>query len=120
MDIIKEIINCETNKKFIKVHDDGRIEIPDVIFYVLYESGDTDVVGCCLGDVYPQIAGEVDNEGCRLLGFLESYYVDEYFNYLEGECDDALGSAKAFVKEVKKLLPYLRINESVDEWMKEH
>ena len=30
MDIIKEIINCETNKKFIKTHDDGRIEIPDV------------------------------------------------------------------------------------------
>lgn len=27
MDIIKEIINCETNKKFIKAHDDGRIEI---------------------------------------------------------------------------------------------
>lgn len=53
MDIIKEIINCETNKKFIEAHDDGRIEIPDVIFYVLYESGDTDVVGCCLGDVYP-------------------------------------------------------------------
>lgn len=120
MDIIKEIINCETNKKFIKAHDDGRIEIPDVIFYVLYESGDTDVVGCCLGDVYPQIAGEVDNEDSRFLGFLEGDYVDEYFNYLEGECDDALGSVKAFVKEIKKLLPYLRIDKSVDEWMKEH
>lgn len=120
MDIIKEIINCETNKKFIKDHDDGRIEIPDVIFYVLYESGDTDVVGCCLGDVYPQIAGEVDNEDSRLLGFLEGDYVDEYLNYLEGECDDALGSVKAFVKEIKKLLPYLRIDKSVDEWMKEH
>lgn len=51
MDIVKKIINCETNTKFIKAHDDGRIEISDVIFYVLYESGDTDVVGCCLGDV---------------------------------------------------------------------
>lgn len=107
MDIIKEIINCETNKKFIRVHDNGLIDIPDV-------------VGCCLGDVYPQIAGEVDDEGCHLLGFLEGYYVDEYFNYLEGECDDALGSVKAFVKEIKKLLPYLRIDKSVDEWMKEH
>ena len=58
MDIVKEIINCETNKKFIKVHDDGRIEIPDV-------------VGCYQGDVYPLIAGEVDNEDCSLLGFLE-------------------------------------------------
>lgn len=27
MDIIKEIINCETNTKFVKVYDDGRIEI---------------------------------------------------------------------------------------------
>ena len=108
MDIVKKIINCETNTKFIRVHDNGFIDIPDVIFYVLYESGDTDVVGCCLGDVYPQIAGEVDNEDSRLLGFLE------------GECDDALGSVKAFVKEIKKLLPYLRIDKSVDEWMKEH
>jgi P2-related tail formation protein len=32
----------------------------------------------------------------------------------------ALGSVKAFVKEIKKLLPYLRIDKSVDEWMKEH
>ena len=45
MDIIKEIINCETNKKFVRVHDDGFIDIPDVIFYVLYESGNTDVQG---------------------------------------------------------------------------
>ena len=44
MDIVKEIINCETNTKFVRVHDDGFIDIPDVIFYVLYESGDTDVV----------------------------------------------------------------------------
>ena len=120
MDIIKQIINCETNTKFVKVIEGRYIEIPDVIFYVLYESGYTDVEGCYLGDGYPHIGGEIDHDGVRLLGFLEGYYVDEYFNYLEGECDDALGSAKAFVKEVKKLLPYLRINESVDEWMKEH
>ena len=36
MDIVKEIINCETNTKFIRVREDGFIDIPDVIFYVLY------------------------------------------------------------------------------------
>ena len=54
MDIIKEIINCETNKKFVKTHDDGRIEIPDVKS-TFYESGIADVVGRCLGDV-PSVA----------------------------------------------------------------
>lgn len=119
MDIVKEIINCETNTKFISVRDDGFIDIPDVIFYVLYESGDTDVVGCCLGDVYPQIAGEIDNEDSRLQGSLDGIMIDNYFNYLEGDYDDAVGAVKAFVKEIKKLLPYLRIDKSVDEWFKE-
>lgn len=71
MDIVKEIINCETNTKFVRVHDDGSIDIPDVIFYVLYESGDTDVVGYILGEGYPQIARAVDDEGCLLPGCRE-------------------------------------------------
>lgn len=120
MDIIKEIINCETNTKFVKVYDDGHIEIPDVIFYVLYESGDTDVVGCCLGEGYPQIAGEVDNEECHLQGSLEGDNLENYLNYMYDDFDEAVSSVKAFVKEIKKLLPYLRIDKSVDEWMKEH
>lgn len=32
MDIIKQIINCETNTKFVKVIEGRYIEIPDVIF----------------------------------------------------------------------------------------
>ena len=120
MDIVKEIINCETNTKFVRVHDDGSIDIPDVIFYDLYESGDTDVVGCCIGEGYPQIAGEVDDEDCRLLGVLTEITIDDYFNYLEGSYDDAVGAVKAFVEEAKRTLPLLRIDTSVDEWMKEH
>ena len=120
MDIIKEIINCETNTKFVKVYDDGRIEIPDVIFYVLYESGDTDVVGCCLGEGYPQIAGEVENEECHLQGSLEGDSLDDYLNYMYDDFDEAVSSVKTFVKEAKKLLPYLCIEKSVDEWMEEH
>lgn len=45
MDIIKLIINCETNTKFVKVIEGRYIEIPDVIFYVLYESRCTDIEG---------------------------------------------------------------------------
>ena len=68
MDIVKEIIKCEKNTKFVRVHDEGSIDIPDVIFYVLYESGDTEGVGWCRGEGYPQIGGEVDEEDCRLRG----------------------------------------------------
>lgn len=45
MDIIKLIINCETNTKFVKVIEGRYIEISDVIFYVLYESRCTDIEG---------------------------------------------------------------------------
>ena len=117
------MINCETNTKFVRVHDDGFIDIPDVIFYVLYESGNTDVVGCCMGEEYPQIAGEVDDEGCNLLGFLPVITIYDYFYYRKGINDNevyAVGAVKAFVKEAKKSLPLLRIDTGVDEWMKEH
>ena len=125
MDIIKEIINCETNKKFVRVHDDGFIDIPDVIFYVLYESGETDVVGCILGDVYPQIAEELDDwiKDSHPLGFLCLESLKEYFNsieYLYKDVTERTRVVKAFVEKAKKLLPYLDIDKSVDEWMKEH
>lgn len=85
MDIVKEIINCETNTKFIRVREDGFIDIPDVIFYVLYESGETDVVGCIFGDVYPQIAEELDDwiKDSHSLGFLCLESLKEYFNSIE-------------------------------------
>ena len=121
MDIIKQIINCETNTKFVKVIEDRCIEIPDVIFYVLYESGCTDIEGCHLGDKYPYITGEVDHDGVRLQSFLYGDLIDNYFNFLVGEeWDDALGSVKAFVKAARRKLPHLYIDESVDEWLKEH
>lgn len=121
MDIIMQIINCETNTKFVKVIEGTYIEIPDLIFYVLYESGCTDVEGCHLGDRYPYITGEVDHDGVRLQGFLHGNLIDNYFNFLVGEeRDDALDTVKSFVEEARKILPYLRIDKSVDEWLKQH
>lgn len=121
MEIIKQIINCETNKKFVKVHNSGDIEIPDVIFYVLYESGCTDIEGCYLCDGYPHVGGEIDHDGVRLLGFLYDNNIDNYFNLLESEeFDNALDIVKSFVKKAKRILPYLYIDKSVDEWIKEH
>lgn len=120
MDIVKEIINCETNTKFVRVHDDGLVDIPDVIFYVLYERGDTDVIGCCIGEEYPHIAEEVANKDYCLNGCLYMELIDQYFNYLDVGYERALVDIKAFVKEAKKSLPLLRIDTGVDEWMKEH
>lgn len=125
MDIVKKIINCETNTKFIRVHDNGFIDIPDVIFYVLYESGETDVVGYVLGELYPQIGEELDswNIDSHPLGYLCLESLKEYFNsieYLYKDVAERTRVVKAFVEKVKKLLPYLCIDKSVDEWMKEH
>lgn len=120
MDIVKEIINCETNTKFVRVHDDGLVDIPDVIFYVLYESGRTDVIGYCIGEIYPHIAEKVDNKDYYLNSCLYMELIDQYLNYLDVGYERALVDIKAFVKEAKKLLPYLYIDKSVDEWMKEH
>lgn len=125
MDIVKKIINCETNTKFIRVHDNGFIDIPDVIFYVLYESGETDVVGYVLGELYPQIGEELDswNKDSHPLGYLCLESLKEYFNsieYLYKDVAERTRVVKAFVEKVKKLLPYLCIDKSVDEWMKEH
>lgn len=125
MDIVKKIINCETNTKFIRVRDNGDIDIPDVIFYVLYESGETDVVGCILCDEYPQIAEELDDwiKDSHLLGFLGSERLGMYFNhieYLHKDVAERTRYIKAFVEKAKKLLPYLDIEKSVDEWMKTH
>ena len=125
MDIVKKIINCETNTKFIRVHDNGFIDIPDVIFYVLYESGETDVVGHIFGEEYPQIAEELDywHNDSHPLGFLCLESLKEYSNsieYLHRDVAERTRVVKAFVEKAKKLLPYLDIDKSVDEWMKEH
>ena len=125
MDFVNKFINCETNTKFIRVHDNGFIDIPDVIFYVLYESGETDVVGYVLGELYPQIGEELDswNKDSHPLGYLCLESLKEYFNsieYLYKDVAERTRVVKAFVEKVKKLLPYLCIDKSVDEWMKEH
>ena len=77
--------------------------------------------GPSLHEEYPQIAGEVEDEDDSvLLGVLKGDHIDAFFNYLEYECDDAFVTVKSFVKEAKRILPYLRIDKSVDEWIKEH
>ena len=125
MDIVKKIINCETNTKFIRVHDNGLIDIPDVIFYVLYESGRTDVVGCRLGEVYPQIAEELiswikDSHLLRFLCLESLKKHSDSIEYLHRDVAERTREVKALVEKAKKLLPYLYIDKSVDEWMKEH
>lgn len=125
MDIVKKIINCETNKKFIRVHDNGFIDIPDVIFYVLYESGETDVVGHVLGEEYPQIAEELDywHKDSHPLSYLCLNSLKEFsksIEHLHRDVTERTRYIKAFVEKAKKLLPYLDIEKSVDEWMKTH
>lgn len=46
MEKVKQIINCETNKKFILVsRETGSIRIPDIILYLLMEDGSVKTCG---------------------------------------------------------------------------
>lgn len=54
--------------------------------------------------------------------YLQNKKMEEEIVVVSGHASgaDALVDLKAFVKEAKKLLPYLYIDKSVDEWMKEN
>lgn len=48
MDVVKTIINAETNTKFIKVYKNGFMEIPDVIYHILSKDGNISSQEVCL------------------------------------------------------------------------
>lgn len=120
VDIVKEIINCETNSKFVLCQEDGLIVIPDVIFYVLTEGGEVEVIGSTLDGIRPEIASDVVPEG-ELLSHLDGEHLEALLGYYSDEDFEEAGKKlKKFVKKAKKLLPYLDIEDSAEEFLKEN
>lgn len=118
--IVKEIINCETNTKFVLCQEDGLIVIPDVIFYVLTEGGEVEVIGSPLDGIRPEIASDVEPEG-ELLSHLDGEHLEALLGYYSDEDFEEAGKKlKKFVKRAKKLLPYLDIEDSAEEFLKEN
>lgn len=112
---VKQIINCETNKKYIKVYDNGFIDIPDVIYYVLTDDGMMHVWGDILPGDVPQIGKELPKDGGSLSYWVDGEKLDNLQKYFltEGEAEDEL-SAKMEVDEffikMKQLLPFINID----------
>lgn len=112
---VKQIINCETNKKFIKVYDNGFIDIPDVIFYVLTEEGMMHVWGGFLHSDVPQIGKELPDDGGSLSYWIDGEKLDNLQKYFltEGEADCEVGAkmeVDEFFIKMKQQLPYINID----------
>lgn len=112
---VKQIINCETNKKYIKVYDNGFIDIPDVIFYVLTDDGMMHVWGDILHGDVPQIGKELYEDG-SLLSFIDDDRLNRLLTYfLKEEGEDEWTAKKDvdhFFVEMKRKLPYVGIEKT--------
>lgn len=111
---VKQIINCETNKKYIKVYDNGFIEIPDMICYVLTEDGMLHVWGDILHGDVPQIGKELEEDG-HLMSFLDEERLNNLLAYFQDVVGDDEEGAKMgvddFFIEMKQKLPCIGIDK---------
>ena len=122
MDVVKTIINAETNTKFIKVYKNGFMEIPDVIYHILSKDGKYIITGSVLNTDYPRVNCFAEEDESALSGFLDNSHLDDYLDNVRQLEDDqaSIDEVKTFVREAKKVLPYLRFDKSVEVWMREH
>lgn len=110
---VKQIINCETNKKFIKVYDNGFIDIPDVIYHVLTDDGMMHVWGDILHGDVPQIGKELPEDGGSLSYWIDGEKLDDLLAYFKKENDSEIGAEKEvarFYVRMKQQLPYINID----------
>lgn len=79
-----------------------------------------EVIGSTLGGVRPQIASDVESEG-ELLSYLDGEHLEALLGYYSDEDSEEAGKKlKKFVKKAKKLLPYLNVEDSAEEFLKEN
>lgn len=119
---VKKIINSEINTKFILCHINGLIEIPDMILTIESAGGFIHIIGIDLQKERPAIMDEIKPNG-TLVGFLNRDLLDRLVDYCmddDTDATDAVKEVKWFVGRVKKILPYIRIDPSVDEFMEEY
>lgn len=110
---VKQIINCETNKKFIKVYGNGFIDIPDVIYHVLTDDGMMHVWGDILHGDVPQIGKELPQDGGSLSYWIDGEKLDNLLAYFKKEDDSEIGAEKEvtrFYVRMKQQLPYINID----------
>lgn len=114
---VKQIINCETNKKFIKVYGNGFIDIPDVIYHVLTDDGMMHVWGDILHGDVPQIGKELPEDGGSLSYWIDGEKLDKLLAYFKKEYDSEIWAEEEvtrFYVRMKQQLPYINIDTKAE------
>lgn len=77
---VKQIINCETNRKFILIYDDGGLIVPDVNFYVLMDDGRVVVYPEMITGDHPVVGEELpeDRYRCRVESYISYSTIKRY------------------------------------------
>ncbi len=119
--VIKKIINCETNLKFVRQREDGCLDIPDYILYAVSEEGELyQLPGwrwCKVWQLGEKIEIDDKEDWTTSLVYED---LDRYYSFWmqKGYAEeDAIDEVKYFVEKARKQLPYLYMYEGVQEWM---
>ena len=120
---IKQIINCECNRKFIAVTQEGGIYVPDFIFYCLSEEGKVIICHSVMNGEQPSIGMDFESIISEtLLSFIDLHRVEKD-EELEGNNYDGVSEEeirlyrKEKVSKLLKVLPLLTIEDDLDEYL---
>lgn len=123
-EVVKQIINCEANTKFVAIYGDGFIYIPEVIVYYVTNLGGTVGSGESFEDELPYVGASFDGYTYTLTSKIEKRHLEKFISYRqeeEGATEaDAIQELKEKILYAKKSLPYLYIDKSVEDWLKTH
>lgn len=118
---IKQIISCETNRKFIAITQEGGIYVPDFIFYCLTEEGEVVICHSVMNGELPSI-GKDFNTTEMLLSFIDLHRVEEVENFEGKDCEGATDEEmrlyrKEKVAKLLKVLPLLAVEDDLHEYL---
>ena len=124
-EVVKQIINCETNTKFVAIYENGFIYIPEVIVYYVTNLNCTVGTGERFEDELPYVGARCcGGQNYTLTSMIEKRHLEKFISYRQEEDGDteayAIQELKDKILYAKKSLPYLYIDKSVEDWLKTH
>lgn len=118
---IKQIINCEINRKFIAVTKEGGIYAPDFIIYCVTEEGDMVICHSIINGELPSVGKDFCTTE-SLLSFIDLHRV-EADEELEDDNFDGISDEeirlyrREKVTKLLKVLPLLTIEDDLCEYL---
>ena len=118
---IKQIINCESNRKFIAVTQEGGIYVPDFILYCLTEDGEVAICHSVINGELPSV-GKNFNTTETLLSFIDLHRMEEEEKMEErdynGVTDEEIRLyRRERLSKLLKVLPLLAVEDDLQEYL---